>query len=57
MRGPAAGLVFLGICIVLAVLLFAHVIKPAVSGIIFAVALVVLGGWSRGLGGGRGGRN
>ena len=54
MRGSLAGLAFLGICIVLAVLLLAHVIRPVVSGVIFAVALVVLGGLSRGFRSGKG---
>jgi hypothetical protein len=40
---------------VLAVLLLARAIRPMVSGIIFAVALVVLGGMSRGFGRGKGG--
>lgn len=48
MKGKAAGLIFLGVCIILAVLLLARIIAPMTSGIIFAVALVVLGGLSRG---------
>jgi hypothetical protein len=48
MKGKAAGFLFLGVCIILAVLLLAHIIAPIASGIIFAVALVVLGGLSRG---------
>jgi hypothetical protein len=39
---------FLGTCITLAVLLLTHVITPLISGVIFAVALVVFGGLSKG---------
>jgi hypothetical protein len=39
---------FLGTCILLAILLITRVITPLVSGIIFAVALVLFGGLSRG---------
>ena len=38
-----AGLVFLGVCIVLAVLLVTRTIGIVVSGALFAVALVLLG--------------
>jgi len=38
-----AGLLFLGVCIVLAVLLLTRTIGIVVSGAIFAVALVLLG--------------
>jgi hypothetical protein len=48
MKGSLAGLLFLVVCIVLAALLLAHVIKPVVSGAIFAIALVVFGIVSRG---------
>jgi hypothetical protein len=48
MRGKTAGLTFLGICAVLAVLLLSGAITPVVSGALFAVALVVLGGISKG---------
>ncbi len=48
MDGKAAGLLFLGVCLVLAVLLLTGTITPLVSGSIFAVALAVLGGLSRG---------
>jgi hypothetical protein len=34
---------FIGICVVLAILLLVGAITPLVSGIIFAVALVLLG--------------
>ena len=46
-RMPAV-LIFLGICLVLAALLVARMIRPVVSGAIFAVALITLGGFSRG---------
>jgi len=35
--------IFIGICIVLAILLLVGAITPLVSGVIFAVALVLLG--------------
>lgn len=43
MNGRVAGFIFLAICVVLAILLLTRAIKPLSSGIIFAVALVVLG--------------
>ena len=48
MSGQRAGLLFLGVCVLLAVLLLAGAITPLVAGGIFAVALVVLGGLSGG---------
>ncbi len=39
---------FLGTCILLAILLITRVITPLVSGIIFAAALVLFGGLSGG---------
>jgi hypothetical protein len=48
MKGSLAGLLFLLVCVVLAALLLAHVVKPLVSGMIFAIALVVFGIVSRG---------
>jgi hypothetical protein len=48
MTGKTAGLVFLGVCVILAALLLARVIGPTASGLAFAVALVVLGGLSQG---------
>jgi len=39
---------FLATCIILAVLLLTRTISSVVSGIIFAIALVVFGGLSRG---------
>lgn len=46
-RNLALGL-FLATCLVLAALLLIHSITPILSGAIFAVALVVFGGLSRG---------
>jgi hypothetical protein len=48
MNGKTAGLAFLGICIILAILLIIKAITSLTSGIIFAIALVVLGGMSKG---------
>jgi hypothetical protein len=48
MSGKSAGLLFLGVCIVLAALLLARVITPLVSGSVFAIVLVLLGGLSGG---------
>ena len=39
---------FLGTCLLLAILLITQVITPVVSGIIFSLALVVFGGLSNG---------
>jgi hypothetical protein len=47
-KGKTAALLFLGVCVCLAALLFLKVITPVVSGAIFAVALVLLGGTSSG---------
>jgi hypothetical protein len=47
-KGKTAGLLFLGVCAALAMLLITHVLTPIMSGAIFAVALVFLGGYSRG---------
>jgi len=47
MKGKRAGFLFLMVCIVLTVLLLARVVAPLTSGIVFAVALIVLGGLSR----------
>jgi len=38
-----AAAIFLGICVVLAILLLVRAVTPLVSGIIFATALVLLG--------------
>lgn len=43
MKGKTAGFVFLGICVILAVLLLAKAITSFESGIVFAIALVLLG--------------
>ncbi len=43
MKGRTAGLIFLCVCVVLAVLVLLRVIVAIASGIIFAVALVTLG--------------
>lgn len=48
MTKNTAGLLFLAICIVLAILLFTKTISSTVSGSIFALALIILGGASRG---------
>jgi hypothetical protein len=48
MNKKSAAIWFLGICVLLAILLITKVIDPIVSGFIFAIALVVLGGLSRG---------
>jgi hypothetical protein len=40
--------IFVGVCLVLVVLLLFQVVSPMVGGALFAVALVVLGGLSRG---------
>ena len=43
-----AGFLFLGICMVLAILLLIKAITPLISGVIFAIALVLFGIFSRG---------
>ncbi len=48
MKGKPARMVFLIVCVILAVLLLARVIPPMTSGIVFAIALAVLGGLSQG---------
>lgn len=48
MKGKIAGFVFLGVCVILAVLLLAGAITPTLSGTVFAIALVLLGGCSGG---------
>ncbi len=48
MTGRIAKYVFLVVCVVLAILLLTKTITTMVSAWIFAVALVVLGGMSRG---------
>lgn len=48
MNGKNAKIIFLVACIILAILLLTKVITPIASGIIFAIALVLLGGLSGG---------
>jgi hypothetical protein len=48
MKGKTAGFVFLAICLVLASLLLAGFIAPLTGGGLFAGALIILGGMSRG---------
>ncbi len=48
MTGKYAGLTFLVVCILLAILLLTKTITSTVNGIIFAIALVVLGILSNG---------
>jgi hypothetical protein len=48
MKGKTAGFVFLGVCVILAVLLLVKAITPIVSGTVFAITLVLLGGFSGG---------
>lgn len=53
MDGRLAGILFVGSCTVLALLLLTDLISPLVSGSVFAIALVVLGGLSGGFRKGR----
>ena len=48
MNGKTAAFIFVGVCVILAVLLLTGFISPIVSGSVFAVALVLLGGMSGG---------
>ena len=48
MNRKPAGLLFLGVCVALAVLLLTRTIPPVVSGAVFALALVTFGCLSRG---------
>jgi hypothetical protein len=48
MKGKTAGLLFLGICIVLAFLLITRSFSPFLSGTLFACSLLLLGGLSSG---------
>lgn len=48
MKGKTAGFVFLGICVILAVLLLTRAITPILSGTVFAIALILLGSFSGG---------
>jgi hypothetical protein len=53
MEGKVAAFAFLIFCLVLAILLLLRAISPVASGAAFAIALVVLGGLSRGFRRGR----
>ncbi len=48
MKATTASMLFLGICLTLAALLVTDVISIMVSSVVFALALVILGGASRG---------
>ena len=48
MNGKTAGFIFVGVCVVLTVLLLFGVLSLLVSGSVFAIALVLLGGISGG---------
>ncbi len=48
MNRKTASLLFLSVCALLAVLLLAGVISPVTGAALFAVALLVFGGLSRG---------
>ena len=48
MNRKIAGFSFLGACIIIAILLLTQVVTPIAGAIIFAVALVVCGGSSKG---------
>jgi hypothetical protein len=48
MKRTIAVTFFLGVCLILALLLLAKTITPIVSGFIFAFALMIFGGSSRG---------
>ncbi len=48
MKARPAVFIFLGVCLILVVFFLFHVITPIVSGAVFAIALVILGGMSKG---------
>lgn len=48
MKSKTASFVFLGVCVILAALLLTKTITPMLSGTVFAIALVLLGGFSGG---------
>jgi hypothetical protein len=48
MNGRIAGLLFLAVCLTIAVLLLTRIVTPLIGGLVFAGALIVLGGSSRG---------
>ena len=53
MNNKTAAYLFLGICSILAILLITKTITILTSSYVFAIALVVLGGLSRGFRGGK----
>jgi hypothetical protein len=48
MKSKIAALIFICVCILLAILLVMKAISPLVSGSIFALALIIFGGLSKG---------
>jgi hypothetical protein len=48
MDGKSAAFIFVGVCLLLAILLLLGVVGPLVSGSVFAISLVLLGGVSGG---------
>jgi len=48
MNGKTAAFLFVGVCVILAILLSSGIIGPLFSGSIFAIALALLGGMSGG---------
>ena len=48
MNRITAALSFLGICLILAALLLFHIITSTISGVIFALALILFGSVSKG---------
>jgi hypothetical protein len=48
MKGKIAARIFLAICIILSILLLTHTITIITSSSLFAIALILLGGLSKG---------
>ena len=48
MDGMIAVILLVNICVILAVLLLIQAITPLISGLVFAIVLVTLGGLSKG---------
>ncbi len=48
MKGSIARIIFILICVAVALLLLTHIISTVTGSVIFAVSLVVLGGTSHG---------
>ncbi len=48
MKGTIAGVIFIAVCLTVAVLLLADICSPGAGGAVFAVSLAVLGGTSQG---------